>query len=130
MSNNDTTVNEVQIIEGDKVTKFPGGRKRLAAALAALKVLDRLVGFHTGFSDLTDVLNAAGNYRPTLEVPAHKNGRSVRLEHHLVERQVIADAYDLTQISLGDERRAYRYSPPKKKRKPTYRRKLVQVGEG
>lgn len=121
---------EIQIINGNTVTPFRGGRKRLAAALAALKVLDRLTENHSAFQDFTALLDAAGNYRPSLEVPDKKNGRNVRIEHGKAERQILADVYDEAQRSLKDERRAYRYSPPKKVRAKTYRRKTIQVGEG
>lgn len=122
--------NEVQIINGSHVSPFRGGRKRLAAALAALAILDRLTAQHSAFSDFTDLLNAAGNYRPSLEVPNKKNSRQVRDHLGRAERQFIADIYDETQRSLKDERRTYRYAPPEKKRAKTYRRKTVQVGEG
>ncbi len=122
---------EIQLIQnGTHIVPFRGGRKRLAAALAALDILDKLVAYHSGFSDFTDLLNSGGTYKPTLEVPHAKVGPKVHAQHSLAERKVIADAYDEAQRSLKDDRRAHRYSPPKKKSVKTYRRKTVQVGEG
>ncbi len=128
---NDAPAAEIQIIQnGTHIVPFPGGRKRFAAALAALAILDRITAQHSAFADFTDLLNAAGNYRPSLEVPDKKNGRKTRDDHGRAERKVLADVYDECQRSLKDDRRAYRYPAPEKKRTPTYRRKTIQVGEG
>lgn len=128
MSNEENT--EVEIINGGFRTPFRGGRKRLAAALAALNVLDKLVEHHSAFRDFTELLNAAGNYRPSLEVPNKKCGPKVAAELSRGERGIIALAYDEAQRSLQDERRASTYSPPPFKREKPYTRKLVQVKEG
>ena len=58
--------------------------------------MDLLVNQNTTFSSLDDLLNARGGYRPSCDVSK-------------IEMELIADAYDASQIKRGDERRAYRY---------------------
>ena len=64
--------------------------------------LDKLVRKHSGFSSFSDLIDAKGDYRPTIAT-ARMTGTQVGLE--LV---TIANAYDAEQQARGDERRAYR----------------------
>jgi hypothetical protein len=77
--------------------------ERLAAMPAPgdvrVATIDALVAMHTGFSSLVDMLNAAGNYRPSCDVSRREMAR-------------IADAYDAAQARRRDPRRAYRYGTP------------------
>lgn len=128
-SQNNSLDTEIKIINGNTIIPF-GSRKKLAAALAALSVLDRLTSHHTAFRNFTEILEAAGNYRPSLEVPDKKTRGKLLQDLGRGERGLIAEVYDQAMSSLKDERRAYRYSPPKKKRTPTFQRKTIQVREG
>lgn len=65
---------------------------------------DKLTRALTGFSSFFDMLQAAGNYRPSI----HCSTRN-RDEAHRRELQELADLYDQAQAARGDARRAYRY---------------------
>lgn len=58
--------------------------------------LDKLANDCGSFVDMNDLLEAQGNYRPSLDVGEYKRG-------------VLADCYDAIQEFRGDERRAHRY---------------------
>lgn len=58
---------------------------------------DTLAIRHTAFSSMDELLNAPGGYRPSLNVAT-------------AEVRELADQYDYIQESLGDPRRAARYS--------------------
>lgn len=63
--------------------------------------LDNLSVAFTAFPTFSDLVNAGGNYRPSLGVrscPAIAD-----------ELQELADAYDCFQFERGDSRRALRY---------------------
>jgi hypothetical protein len=62
--------------------------------------LDKLTKKCSAFDYFTDLINAKGNYWPSLKCrPAHKHADEIAL----------ADAYDREQVRLGDSRRTYRY---------------------
>ena len=61
--------------------------------------LDIIVRNHTAFGSFEQLLNAAGNYRPTLDM-GH------------ADRVALADAYDHQQSLRGDARRVERYTWP------------------
>lgn len=73
---------------------------RHEAELECLKVyqfdLDKLVRKCSAFEDFDDLINAQGNYRPSLDVGDFMN-------------ENLADWYDKVQEGRGDDRRAYRY---------------------
>lgn len=58
--------------------------------------LDKILQTKTAFHGVNDLLNAGGNYRPSLDV-------------RQADLVVLADAYDAMQKFRGDDRRAYRY---------------------
>jgi len=63
---------------------------------SALNQLDAVVrSIACGFGTFTELLDAKGNYRPTLSMG------------HL-HADILADCYDAAQEARGDERRAYR----------------------
>ena len=62
---------------------------------------DELTKKHTAFADFSDMLNALGNYRPSLYIK-----RKPLVHQH--ELRELADAYDAAQAERGDDRRAYR----------------------
>ena len=88
-----------------------------AAGVAAVKILDGLTTYHTAFTSFADLVGNKGTYVPTFEV-SHP------------ERKTLADVYDAFQVEVGSDKRTHRYSTPKKRRKPTYQRRVVQVREG
>lgn len=61
--------------------------------------LDEVVRRNTAFRNMLDMLDAKGNYRPSLDC-----SEPVML--------AIADRYDELQAARGDDRRAYRYRGP------------------
>jgi hypothetical protein len=64
--------------------------------------LNDLTRKHSAFRSFGDLLNAAGNYRPTIR-------SNVRGDYSgNLERNTLAMAYDDHQQMRGDERRAYR----------------------
>lgn len=65
--------------------------------------IDKLVAYHTAFSDMEDMTNARGSYRPSINCVHNKNKKE------RAELEVIADRYDMIMGARGDERRAYRY---------------------
>lgn len=66
---------------------------------ADLATLNATIRRKTGFTDFADMLDAGGNYRPTIDVS----------QADLLE---LADAYDAAQAERGDARRAFRYGRP------------------
>ncbi len=60
------------------------------------KVMDDVVANKTAFMNMVDLMNAGGNYRPSLDMR----------QPDLVE---LANYYDQKQAERGDPRRAYRY---------------------
>lgn len=96
--------------------------------LSSTHVIDALVRKHSAFTSMADLLNAGGNYRPTLEVPHPKDKR---VDPGAAERKIIADVYDLIQTTRGDERRAFRHERKYQPKTIAQRRKrTVNVGEG
>jgi len=70
------------------------------------KVLDNLTLDLTAWSSFDAMLNAAGDYRPTLHVrPYNRSHDEIR---RAARTEVLADAYDAAQAARGDHRRAYR----------------------
>ena len=63
--------------------------------------LDRIVAEQSAFHDFDDLLNAKGNYRPSLDCGQIYDGWEDRI--------FLADAYDAWMELIGDERRAFRY---------------------
>lgn len=59
------------------------------------EILDAITREHTGFESFYEIVNAAGNYRPTIQTT----------NPYL---KLLADAYDQVQAASGDPRRAYR----------------------
>lgn len=68
-------------------------------------IVDNMVRTNTAFGTLEDMLQAKGNYRPSLDVSEH-------------DRRMLADLYDATQEARGDDRRAFRYGQPRPAPKP------------
>mgnify|MGYP001204147465 CR=1 FL=1 len=58
--------------------------------------IDALISRNTGFTDMADLLDAKGDYRPSLDCRAPAN-------------EAIACAYDREQMKRGSDKRAYRY---------------------
>ncbi len=63
--------------------------------------LDGVVRDCSSFESFDDLLNAEGNYRPSLDVSEFK-------------RSILADCYDKLMELRGDDRRAYRYGTYRK----------------
>lgn len=87
--------------------------------LTISEALDRITRSYTAFGSFWLLVNAAGNYRPSLlRAPerAYNRNEPVYLpDHRQVTREVyyaeldfLAIAYDLAQEQRGDSRRAYR----------------------
>ena len=64
------------------------------------RYVNALVAELTGFKSITDMAEAQGNYRPSLNVTDKEYGSAFK---H------IADAYDLTMELWEDNRRAFRF---------------------
>lgn len=64
---------------------------------------DQLAAKHTAFDSMDSLINAPGGYAPSLNV-GHK------------EIRLLADQYDFIQSGLGDPRRAFRYSLPRRRK--------------
>ena len=58
--------------------------------------IDALISRNTAFADMADLLDAKGDYRPSLDCRVAFN-------------VAIADAYDREQMKRGSDKRAYRY---------------------
>jgi len=65
-----------------------------------LEELDRITAQRTAFATFNDLLNARGNYRPSLWT----NGDRPECR----ELALLADAYDAAQEARGDQRRVFR----------------------
>ena len=63
--------------------------------------LDTITRKHTAFTSFSELVNAAGNYRPSIYL--NKGAYADNLE-----KTTLAMAYDDTQAARGDERRAFR----------------------
>jgi len=63
--------------------------------------LDMITRKLTTFASFNDLLNAAGNYRPSFYLTKGKLGENL-------QKQTLAMAYDDMQFARGDSRRAYR----------------------
>jgi len=63
--------------------------------------LDRIVAEQSAFRNFEDLLNAKGNYRPSLDCGQSEAGWEDRI--------FLADSYDAWMELIGDERRAFRY---------------------
>jgi hypothetical protein len=63
--------------------------------------LDAAVVRNTAFKSMQDMLDAGGNYRPSLYI----QGKDKQTQFQI---RMIADAYDLAMQKRGDTRRAYR----------------------
>jgi len=61
--------------------------------------LDDIVERNSGFKNFNGLLNALGDYRPTIDVS-------------VPEKEYLADEYDAAQVARGDERRAFRRGGP------------------
>tara|TARA_R100000458_G_C8145109_1_gene154798 strand:+ start:193 stop:681 length:489 start_codon:yes stop_codon:yes gene_type:complete len=61
--------------------------------------LDDIVERNSGFKSFNGLLNALGDYRPTIDVS-------------VPEKEYLADEYDAAQAERGDERRAFRRGGP------------------
>ena len=64
-----------------------------------LDELDDIVERNSGFKSFNGLLNALGDYRPTIDVS-------------VPEKKYLADEYDAAQAERGDERRAFRRGGP------------------
>ncbi len=64
--------------------------------------LDAITLYHTAFRSFRELLDAAGDYRPTLRT------ESAYQEHDRRELTELADAYDSAQAGRRDRRRAVR----------------------
>lgn len=70
------------------------------------QVLDDLTQSLTAWPSFDAMLNAAGDYRPSLYVrPCNRSHAEVR---RAAKTEVLADAYDAAQAARGDHRRAFR----------------------
>lgn len=70
------------------------------------RVLDPLTRDLTGFVSFDAMINAAGDYRPTMRVrPCSRSSAEIR---RAARTAILADAYDAAQAERGDARRAYR----------------------
>jgi hypothetical protein len=65
-----------------------------------MDTLDKLVRENSAFVSFTDLINAHGSYRPSLECGS---------EEGFEDRIIIADAYDQAMKTMGYPKRAYRY---------------------
>lgn len=70
--------------------------------------LDGIARKYTAFASFNALLNAEGNYRPSLACKKRSGcgPKPNRMEFNMV---VLADAYDRFQAQRGDTRRAYRF---------------------
>ena len=64
-------------------------------------MLDQLTRDHTAFLSFTDLINARGNYRPSIDVNPASSGTKDRI--------ILADAYDQAMLTMGYEKRAFRF---------------------
>ena len=62
---------------------------------------DQLTARYTSFTDFNEMLNALGNYRPSLRTLSTTGREQFDLTN-------LADIYDLEQKIKGDDRRAFR----------------------
>jgi hypothetical protein len=67
------------------------------AYIASINILLRNL---TGFKNLDEIKNSGGRYRPSMNVTDKVYGTAFTF---------IADAYDRTMESMGDDRRAFRF---------------------
>lgn len=71
-----------------------------------MSVLDNLTRDLTAWLSFDDMLNAEGDYRPSLYVrPCSRSHAEIR---RAARTEILADAYDAAQAARGDHRRAYR----------------------
>lgn len=69
-------------------------------------VLDDLTRSLTAWPSFDAMLDAGGDYRPSMYVrPCNRSHAEVR---RAARTEILADAYDAAQSARGDERRAYR----------------------
>jgi hypothetical protein len=78
---------------------------------------DQLAAKHTAFESLDALLNAPGGYFPSLNVA-------------IPEIKTLADQYDYIQGSLGDPRRAARYSIRPRRIEPLTEDEKIEKRDG
>ena len=69
--------------------------------------LNAIVAKHSAFADFNDLLNARGNYRPTISLHGVRSPVKDR-EMWNKELRFLADQYDAAQSARDDDRRTYR----------------------
>jgi hypothetical protein len=72
----------------------------------AIEILDGICANRTGFAKFVDLLNAAGNYRPTIRYGKYAPRGQGRVGN--AEMKLLADCYDYFMKARGDSRRAFR----------------------
>lgn len=71
--------------------------------------LDILTRRLSAFQSFQGLLDAQGDYRPSLDCGANSGMRFDMSFDKMAERNSFADAYDAAQKARGDKRRVYRY---------------------
>lgn len=96
------------------LNSFDSALSIMAAAANQHAEGDRLTVACTAFNSFDELLNAKGDYRPSLS-------------RATPETRTLGALYDASQIARGDSRRAYMYGTPKRKGSIIDRRNWVQA---
>jgi hypothetical protein len=100
----DKTPEQCAILRTESDYSFNGTYNWQRAGMKDL--LDAITERYSTFTRFVDLLNAAGNYRPTIRCTKRMNEHATRRE--LTELKLLADSYDYFQGVRGDARRAFR----------------------
>ena len=96
------------------LNSFDSALSIMCAAANQHATADKLTIEWTAFVSFDELLNAAGDYRPSIS-------------RGTPEQRTLGALYDAAQISRGDPRRAFMYGTPKRKGSIIDRRNWVQA---